>query len=330
MDSLAYAQAHDAQWRRLKKLARMRRLSGEQSDELIQLYQRSAGQLAHIRTQAPDPDIVLRLSAVLGYARSRITAVPVSPLVAVLRFFTVALPYAFYRIRWWIAVVTAVCVLFACAMGFAYALNPDLLDTLGSYSQQQAYAKQAFEAYYSQYSHADFSALVWSNNAWIAVQCVAGGVSGIYPGFVLLMNSLNIGQSAAIMNRFDELPIFFQLILPHGQLELMAIFISGAAGIRLFWAWVHPGSMPRVQALGREGRQTMLVSIGLVFVLFISGLEEGFVTPSSLPWWLKIAIGTLSLLLLWLWILICGRRAHERGYGQENPYETGWHIAYAG
>lgn len=330
MDSLAYAQAHSDEWARLETLARRSRLSGAESDELVQLYQRTAAQLAYIRTNAPDPDVILRLSAVLARARSRITLTPVSAWSVCVHFVTIVLPVAFYRIRHWIWAVTAACLAVSFFVFAIYAFNPNLMETLGSYSSQQAYAKQAFEAYYFEYSHSDFSLLVWTNNAWIAAQCVAAGFTGIYPAYVLLANSANLGQGAAVMYRFDELPIFFQLILPHGQLELMAIFVAGAAGLRIFWVLIAPGDMPRIAALGREGRHTMMVAVGLVFVLLLSGLLEGFLTPSFLPWAVKIGIGSAALIGFWLWIIYFGRCAVARGYAQEDPEETGWHIEYAG
>ena len=328
MDSLAYAKTHAPEWERLEQLSAQRRLSGAQSDELIQLYQRVAGQLAQVRTKAPDPDVVLRVSAALGKARSRITAVPTSPGRAVVNFFVITLPLSFYRIRRWIWAVTAVCLAIWATVAAMYLISPGLIESLGSYSMQEQYAKQAFEAYYSDYSHSDFAALVWSNNAWIALQCVAGGVTGIYPAYVLYANMVSLGQSTAVMWRFDELDLFFQLILPHGQLEMMAIFVAGAAGLRLFWALVAPGGVPRVRSLGKEGRHTMMVALGLVFVLFVSGLEEGFVTPSILPWWLKVAIGTIALALFWAWVMYFGRRATVLGFAAERPAETGWHIEY--
>lgn len=282
-----------------------------------------------IRTKAPDPDVVLRMSMALSRARSRITTEPISPWAAILRFFAVILPLSFYRIRRWIWVVSAACVAVGTAVFLVYSLTPNLVDTLGSYSAQQAYAKQAFEAYYTENAHADFSMVVWSNNAWIALQCVAGGFTGIYPIVVLAQNMVSVGQTGAVMDRFGDLGIFFQLILPHGLLELTAIFIAGAAGLRIFWALVHPGALPRVASLGREGRHTVMVALGLVFVLFISGLIEGFVTPSALPWWLKIIIGALALAGFWAWVMILGKRAASPSSGEMDSGEVGWHIEYA-
>ncbi|XCB29533.1 stage II sporulation protein M [Arcanobacterium hippocoleae] len=122
----------------------------------------------------------------------------------------------------------------------SHILNPNLIAALGSPEQLDHYAKVAFEAYYSEYTHADFTVLVWTNNAWIALQCVASGVTGIFPLYVLWSNSVSVGQAAAVLSSRDMLGEFFQLIGPHGQLELFAIFIAGAAGMRLFWAWVRP------------------------------------------------------------------------------------------
>jgi hypothetical protein len=55
------------------------------------------------------------------------------------------------------------------------------------------------------------------------------------------------------------------------------------------------------------------VALGLVLVLFVSGLVEGFVTPSSLPVWAKISIGALVLAAYWAYVLVLGRRAVRSG-----------------
>ncbi len=85
--------------------------------------------------------------------------------------------------------------------------------------------------------------------------------------------------------------LFFGLILPHGLLELTAIFVAGAVGLRIFWSWVSPGPLPRLQSLAHEARTAVGIALGLVVVLFVSGVIEGFVTPSGLPTWARIAIG---------------------------------------
>ena len=58
--------------------------------------------------------------------------------------------------------------------------------------------------------------------------------------------------------------MFFGLITPHGLLELTAVFVAAAAGLRLFWAWVDPGPRPALQALAQEGRALFTMAVGLV------------------------------------------------------------------
>ena len=61
-------------------------------------------------------------------------------------------------------------------------------------------------------------------------------------------------MSAAIMDEYGRLDHFFLYIAPHGQLELYSIFVAGAAGLLIFWAWIAPGARTRRQALAEDGR----------------------------------------------------------------------------
>ncbi|MCL2850458.1 MAG: stage II sporulation protein M, partial [Micrococcales bacterium] len=127
------------------------------------------------------------------------------------------------------------------------------------------------------------------------------------------------------------LAMFFQLILPHGLLELTAVFVAGAAGLRIFWAWLAPGPRPRGQALAAAGRSLFTTVLGLVVVLAVSGLIEGFVTGSSLPWWTKVAIGAVALAGFWTYVLTLGRRAaHDGSTGDLEPDRAGYAVATAG
>jgi uncharacterized membrane protein SpoIIM required for sporulation len=87
------------------------------------------------------------------------------------------------------------------------------------------------------------------------------------------------------------MPRFWGLVLPHGLLELTAVFIAGGAGLRLGWALVDPGDRPRTTALAAEGRRSVVIVIGLVAAFIVAGIIEGFVTGSPLPTWARVGIG---------------------------------------
>jgi uncharacterized membrane protein SpoIIM required for sporulation len=313
VDIDVFAAAHKPQWDRLKTLAGQRTLTGREADELVHLYRQGATHLSRLRSTAPDPALVSQLSITLVKARGRIGNPHDAPWATVRRFFTRTLPAALYRLRWWSVGTTAACLLVLAVTAIWCATNPDILNDFISEFAQQSYASEAFAAYYHEYSHARFSAMVWTNNALIAALCVATGVTGVYPAYILFNNSFQVGLAAAVMHNQDAAWIFYSLILPHGLLELSAVFVAGAAGIRLFWAWLVPGPRTRTQSLAHWGKTTLVIVVALTITLGVSGLLEGFVTPSYLPPGVKLAIGAVACAGFWFVTFVAGRWAVDAG-----------------
>lgn len=313
VDVDALTALRSAQWDRLESLVKKRSLSGAEGDELVALYQQTAADLSALQARAPEPVLVERLSTLLTRARGVTTGSREVSLGAITRFFLISLPAAFYRVRWWTVWVMVGFIALSVFYGMWVYSSPGGLDSLASPIQRQNYANEAFESYYSDLSAPDFTQVVWVNNAYIAAQTVASGITGIFPIYVIAQNAIAIGGAGAMMAEADKLDLFFYLILPHGQLELTAIFVAGGAGLKIFWAWVAPGALPRGQALAREGRALITVAIGLVFVLGLSGIVEGFVPRSSLPVAIKLAIGSLALAAYWVYTIVLGRRAVAAG-----------------
>jgi len=313
VDLDSFSAVHGSTWQRLDTLASQRRLSGAESDELVRLYQEVATHLSTVRSVAPDPAVVSRLSDILGRARAAISGAHDPALSDVARFLVLSLPAALYRVRWWTVGVMAVFVAIAVVAGVQVFTDPGAQAAMGTPGELRTLAEESFAAYYSENPAGSFAALVWTNNAVITALCVAFGITGFLPVYILVNNAVSVGAIGGVMALHDGLDIFFQLILPHGLLELTAVFVAGGAGLKIFWSMIDPGGRPRGQALSEEGRSLFTVAIGLVGVLAVSGLIEAFVTPSSLPWWLKIVIGALALAAFWTYALVVGRRAVRAG-----------------
>jgi len=314
MDLDSFVAVRTERWDRLKELQGRSRLTGAETDEFARLYQLTATDLSQIRSAAPDPAVISRLSVLLANARASLSGArePVWREVAV--FFAQSLPAALYRIRWWTIGMMAFFLTVAVASGVFIANSPEALTEVGSYEFRENYAEEAFAEYYSESPSTSFFAQVWTNNAWIAAQSIAGGFTGVFTVYVQYANALNVGAVGAIMAEFGYLDIFFQLLLPHGLLELTAIWVAGGAGLRVFWTMLVPGDRPRLRALAEEGRAMFGVALGLVVVLMLSGVIEGYVTGSSLPWEVKNAIGVLALTLFWVYVWVPGRRAFRAGH----------------
>ena len=314
MDLDAFAAAREDRWRRLKDLASRRRPTGAEADELARLYQTTATDLSELRSAAPDPALVSRLSVLLAGARASLAGAREPVWRELATFFAYGLPSAFYRLRWWTLATMALFIVIAVAVGVHLATHPAALAEMGSFESRQQYAEEAFAAYYSENPSTSFFARVWTNNAWVAALSVAGGFTGVFTAVVQVQNAVAVGGAAAVMHEFGYLDLFFQLILPHGLLELTAVWVAGAAGFRLFWTMLVPGPRPRLRALAEEGRAMFGVALGLVVVLLLSGVVEGYVTGSALPWPAKIVIGVAVLAAFWTYVLVFGRRAWRAGH----------------
>ena len=313
MDLDAFSAVHAGAWARLEALSKQGRLTGAESDELVRLYQEVATHLSTVRSVAPDPAVVSQLSQILARARSAIAGGHEPAWRDVARFFVVTLPAALYRVRWWTGAVTLAFVALSVVAGVYLVNSPEAQAAIGTPSQLQQIADETFASYYSEHPAASFTAFVWTNNAWVAAQCVAFGITGIWPVMVLVRNAVNVGSIGGVLAMHGGLDEFFQLILPHGLMELTAIFVAGGTGLKLFWTVIDPGGRPRGRAVAEEGRALFTVALGLIPVLAVSGVIEGYVTPSALPWGLKIAIGAVVLAAFWAYVLVLGRRAVAAG-----------------
>ncbi|GEP27780.1 stage II sporulation protein M [Cryobacterium levicorallinum] len=324
MDLDAYTAAHRADWDRLTELGASRRLTGTQADELIERYQAGATQLSAIKSTAGSTLEGDRLSVGLSRARLRFTGVSANVLAQIPRFFLAQLPAALYRLRW-LTLAVAVVTFAVAALYAVWAFNdPQVLANLGTDAQLAQIANEDFVGYYSANPAASFTGLVWTNNAWIAAQCIAFGIVGVYVPFIILQNAMNLGTTAAVMFAYDKGDVFFLYIAPHGLLELTAIFVAAAGGLLIFWAWIAPGARTRGQALAEDGRALFTVAIGLAFVLLVSGIIEGFVTSQPWPWPVKIGIGAVALGAFLAYMIVVGGRAFRAGEtGDLGEFEAG-------
>lgn len=313
MDLDAYVLAHHADWTRLEELLKRRRLSGAEADELVERYQQVATHLSVLRSAAPDPTLIAHLSALLARTRNRAVGTRVGTWRGVAFFFTDRFPAALYRLRWWwLATMAANLVVLAVMTGWLLE-HPVVEQSLLSPSEVDQLVNNDFEGYYSQYAASHFAASVWLNNAWVAALCLGLGILGLPLVKVLFDNLANLAIIGSIMIRHDRGPLFWGLLLPHGLLELTAVFVAAGVGFRLFWSWVEPGNSTRSQALAREGRTAGTVALGLVVVLLVSGIIEAFVTPSGLPTWARVGIGVLAEVAFFAYVFVLGRAAYARG-----------------
>ncbi|NES67329.1 MAG: hypothetical protein F6K24_19845, partial [Okeania sp. SIO2D1] len=107
-------------------------------------------------------------------------------------------------------------------------------------------------------------------------------------------------------------------VFPHGALELPAIFLAGGAGLLIARAILFPGKYGRVDALKFYGFQAAQLVFGVVVLLVIAGIIEGFFSPSPLvPDIFKYIVGMGLFLFLYIYcIQKKGTGSREWGVGE--------------
>ena len=317
MDLDVFVSAHRAEWERLESLLRRRRrLTGAEADELVVLYQRTATHLSQLRSAAPDPVLTGRLTSLVARARSAVTGARRSSWRDVGHFFAAGFPAAVYRSRHWWVPTALLSTVVAALVGWWIGAHPEVQAAIGAPEQLRELTRPGgqYESYYSTHPATSFAAQVWTNNARAAAVCLVFGVLlGIPVLWVLFQNMLNLGIGIGLMSSAGRLDTFLGLVLPHGLLELTAVFVAAGTGLKLGWTVIDPGPRPRRTALAEEGRSALGMALGLAVVLFVSGAIEGFVTPSGLPTWARIALGVAAELAFLVYVYGPGRRAAQAG-----------------
>lgn len=152
------------------------------------------------------------------------------------------------------------------------------------------------------------SSQIFTNNIRVTFLSFAAGITaGIGTAILLLYNGLLLGVVGGLGFGLGSGGQFVQLVAPHGVLELSCIAVGASAGLRIGWALVSPGVLPRRVALGREARRAVEVVIGTIPWLILAGLVEGFVTPRRIG--VVPALGLGFGLAAVYWALVAWRGA---------------------
>ena len=148
-------------------------------------------------------------------------------------------------------------------------------------------------------------------NISIAFECFAAGIFvGVGSMFFLVYNGILFGAVAGYLTERGLGETFYSFVVTHGAFELTAIFLAGAAGLRLGHALVAPGRNTRVQSLTLAATETMIIVYGVVVMLFIAAAIEAFWSSARwLPLPLKYSVAGVCWLAVVSYFVFQGRRA---------------------
>lgn len=150
---------------------------------------------------------------------------------------------------------------------------------------------------------------IMTNNITVCFTTFAYGLTaGLGTIYMMVFNGVLIGVvGTACWLHGMSLPLW-SFVAPHGVLELPAIFISGAAGLKLGQGILFPGLLSRRDSIAKAGAEAIRLVLGIVPVLIIAGTIEGFISPSGLAPALKFALAGAIAVVFFGYLFSGGRR----------------------
>lgn len=145
-----------------------------------------------------------------------------------------------------------------------------------------------------------FAAYLFSNNAQVSILAFALGFAFGVPSLLLLVQ--NMGTLGAMLWLFDSRGLMIDFIgwlSIHGTTELFAILLAGGSGLHIGRSIAFPGDRSIMEAAAEAGRRASVVMTGVVLMLVIAAMLEGFArqlvdtTPG------RFAVGGF-MLMFWL------------------------------
>ncbi len=314
-------------WQRLTELIDQVRSRGlvslraNELDELANFYRQATTALARARTANQDQDTINYLNQLVGRAHGCIYSSRAQPRLRLGYLFGVEIPRTFRQNFGYVAVAFAVSV---AAATFAYSMVSldyrwaatlmwePFAEAISEFAQSDKSAGEYFADVAQGLGGGNFSALLMSNNIQVALKAFALGVSlGLGTLYVLVVNGLMLGTFLAIGAHHGRLIDLIAVVMPHGALELSAVFIAAGAGLMIGHSLVAPGDMVRRDALQIAAAKAIKLAIGTIPMFVLAAVIEAFLSPQyrglfehNGP---RILVGLLTLALLALYLFFGDR-----------------------
>lgn len=304
-----FIQKHSASWEELKTLTDLldkkgvSKLEPKQLRRFLYLFRKTSHNLAYCRTHFKKSDIILYLNSLVGRAHNHIYSVRKTNFSAILKYFNLGFPK---QIRLFKSYIIA--AFFVFLLGFILSLtlvtiNPDN----SSYFLPQSMVENInWEMNdHESWDYPLVSSIIMVNNISVSFKAFVLGITlGIGTVYVLFYNGAILGALTGLVYHFGNPIRYWSLILPHGIIELTAIFISGGAGLILARSILIPKDYSRRHSIIKGAKEAIYLVFGIMFMLVIAGIIEGFFTPLAISPIAKLVFALLTGVGLLFYFLI--------------------------
>jgi uncharacterized membrane protein SpoIIM required for sporulation len=283
--------------------AGIKNLSRAELREMALLYRQVASDLSTLRQDRTSAALAAQVNALLARAHHIIYSSRKSTWRNFLLFLRDGYPAVFRKQRNYVF-VSLILLLGGALIATAFTLNDSRFGerlagpmVLGAIARHEMWTRSIVSV------APQATSAIMTNNLSVSFIAFAGGLTfGALSVFEMFQNGLLLGAIGVLCGKAGMAVDLWSFVAPHGSLELPAIVIAGAAGLRLGYGMLFPGMYRWKDSVAHAGREAVRLASGLIPLLIIAGTLEGFFSPSSSPVWLKFTVGgaLFSLLLLWL------------------------------
>ncbi|MBA4761419.1 stage II sporulation protein M [Sphingomonas sp.] len=315
----------EADWQRLEAMLDLiekkspRRLSSEDLFELPRLYRSTLSALSIARETSLDGSMIAYLESLSTRAYFILYGCRDSFWKQLGGFFAQGWPAA---VRWMVPEILIIAALFigsGLAGYFLVLADPGWFGAivpgeLASGRNMQASVETLRESIYGAPDHDGleiFATFLFTHNSQVSIMAFALGFAfGIPTLFLIASNGVLLGAFYAAFVSKGLGVGFTGWLMIHGSTELSAIILAGAAGLHIGRAVAFPGDRSRLAAAGEAGRRGALVMIGVVIMLLVAGLLEGFARQLITADAARFAIAATMFAIWVVYFALVGRRRH--------------------
>jgi uncharacterized membrane protein SpoIIM required for sporulation len=320
-----FVEDHLGRWSRLADLVsraagRVDRLSADEVLELGRLYRAATGDLAIAQRDFPRDIVTLELNDLVAGAHALVYSEAPTSGRRIRRFILSEVP-ATVRANLPFIVVSAILLFGPALVAFVAGLvAPDVAVGALPASWRDDLARRRPGTELPEELRLNEGPTIIVNNVRIAIVAFAGGLTaGLLTIYVLVANGALLGTVFAVLQGLGLSWTLLTFITAHGVLELSAIVLSGAAGLRFAWAMLQPGEYTRATALRRAGTEAIRILLLVIVMLGCAGLIEVYVSPTTAPVVVKAAVGFGSGAIVLGYVLFADRLLRLRA-GQRKRF----------
>jgi uncharacterized membrane protein SpoIIM required for sporulation len=288
-------------------------LSRAELQELALLYRQVAADLSVLRQDATSRTYAQHVNQLLARAHHIIYSGRKTNLITLFRFLRDEYPVIFQSQVGYVAASTLVFLFFGLVGAALTSARPEFMrhfvgpEMIATMERHKMWTESVVSV------APMASSAIMTNNLTVSFVTFASGiVFGLGTFFYISFNGIMLGVIGAACHHYEMSQALWSFVAPHGSLELPAIMIAGGAGFRLGHAMLFPGALRWRESVARGGIQATRLVSGIIPLLVIAGLLEGFFSPSHAPVWLKFTVGGMLFTLLLLWLFKPAKAAGPR------------------